>query len=293
MPDTVFTRAVLHIVLTGVVHGIAGSINCLIRSGTNIDPEPEVGFVRISSISAMDFRRFPKISPKPLRHGQRLLCAVGDVIVVDDLLTPGNSVFFYLKVLQSVGTSDSGSLKDLSIRRYLIIGVWGDPAFHKIVFRIFRRQLNGGCLAGSQEINPLIAYAVHIVFCLVWYWFLRSCIQNRRVISIGLCLRPSLCLHKPGTGCIPVPDLERERCTYGIGSAHFLLKLNLPVDIRCQVEAHVKIGSAGAALHVEHLHGVAGEILEDCPAVLEEAVQISRNLVFCCARILFQVCFSI
>ena len=77
-----------------------------------------------------------------------------------------------------------------------------------------------------------------------------------------------------------IPDLERESGANGIGSADFLLQLDFAVYIGRQVEAHMQVGCACAAFHIEHLHRVAGVVLEDRPAVLEEAVQIRVDLIF-------------
>ena len=90
----------------------------------------------------------------------------------------------------------------------------------------------------------------------------------------------------------PIPDLEWECSRDGIGSADFFFKLYFPVNIRRKVEAHVQVGGAGAALHVIHLHGMAGVIFKDRsgigPVILKDSVQ---PLVYFCLRLIRILCF--
>ena len=67
--------------------------------------------------------------------------------------------------------------------------------------------------------------------------------------------------------------MVREFCQVGFAFVHavqlFAEQHRTRLD-RGQVEAHVQVGGAGAAFHVEYLHGVGGVVLEHPLAVVVE-----------------------
>ena len=226
------------------------------------------------------------ILPQPLCHRQGLQCAVGYMVVVNDLLAAGNGIRVNPVVLQ--GTRVCIANFELPVGRHLIIEIGIDTAFHKVVFRGLVWQLNGSDLSGGKEIDLLVGYSIDFV-----RGFIRNRITRYGVLDGRIISRAPPCPDKYMGVRILVPDLEREGRTDRIGSADFLFQLDFSVHIRCQIKAHMQIGSTGAAFHVEHLHRMSGVVLEDRSAILEETVQIFVHLCVRSTGMLFQISFFI
>ena len=82
---------------------------------------------------------------------------------------------------------------------------------------------------------------------------------------------------------ISVPDLIRELCLDGFRIVHagqLLAQLNGSLFDSSQVEPHLQVGGAGAALHVEDTHGMGRAILEDRAGFILTEILFQMGLHF-------------
>ena len=284
VPDTVVSVPVLDVVGVHVGGGQAPGLLILIAQ---VESEAEEGLILLLTVLCVKMQPLCAVHiVEELGDVQGPHGALADAIVVIDLRTLLHAGLRN-SVVHPAGVIRGRSFQCHAVGLHPVVDLRIDPALHDIVLRGVVRQVDHRALARLEHEDMLI--------------FLRAAsgleflhVGNRRdAVPVGHEVRVAFFFSQEMVLCLsvrllPVVDLVGEldqAVGFALGARQLLAQDDGPGLDGGQVEAHVEVGGAGTALHVEHGHRMICIILEDSAAFVKILRQIVRHLCCGCVRI--------